>query len=184
LSQIASKEQLRMSFIRWALVMVPLIIFCGFLSGAVAGSGETNRWYAMLAKPSINPPGWVFPIVWTILYAMQGLALAMILNARGARERTLAIILFAAQFVVSLSWSQIFFGWHKVGLAFLMIIAMLGLAVITTMVFGRIRPMAAWLMLPYLLWLSFASILNYKIDQLNPGAEALVPERPGTHITL
>src|SRR3982750_1929694 len=84
---IASKGQLRMSFLRWAVVTVPLILLLGFLSGRSVRVGSGNAWSMALRKPARNPPGWVFPVVWTALYILIGLALAMILNARGARLR-------------------------------------------------------------------------------------------------
>lgn len=172
---IASKGQLRMSFLRWAMVTVPLILLLGFLSGRAVPSGDENRWYAALAKPALTPPGWVFPIAWSALYVLIGLALAMILNARGARMRGLAVGLFAAQFVLNLIWTPLFFGAHQVGTAVLVIAAMLGLSIGATIVFARIRTAAAWLMVPYMAWLGFAGMLAFGIGQLNPDAETLVP---------
>jgi tryptophan-rich sensory protein len=104
---------------------------------------------------------------------MMGLAFAMVLHARGARVRTVAIGLFLLQFVINLSWSPIFFGQHEVTAAFFIILVMLGVAIATTFAFARVRKAAAWLMVPYLVWISFASILNFQIDQLNPDAESL-----------
>lgn len=164
-----------MSFARWALVCVPLIVLLGFLSGRSVPSGNDNAWYQALTKPEITPPGWVFPVAWTTLYIMLGLALATILNARGARGRGLAVGLFAAQFALNLAWTPLFFGAHKVGTALLVIVVMLALAIATTFAFDRIRKAAAWLMLPYLVWLAFAGVLNWRVGQLNPDAETLVP---------
>jgi translocator protein len=173
MSQLASKSQLRMSLLRWALFVVPAVILLGFLSGAVSGSGEQNAWYSVLIKPEIQPPGWVFGVTWTILYFMQGLAFAMILHARGARLRGLAIALFIAQFICNLGWSPLFFGRHQVTSALYLLLVIFLLAFAATMIFGRIRKAAAWLMVPYLAWLSFATILNYQIDALNPDAESI-----------
>jgi translocator protein len=173
MNQLASPSQLRMSFLRWALFVVPAIMFLGFLSGAVSGSGDENSWFAELIKPDAQPPGWVFGATWTALYLMIAFAFSMILHARGARSRGLAIGLFMAQFLLNLSWSPIFFGRHQVTMAFYLILLILVLAIATTIVFGRIRKAAAWLMVPYLVWLSFASILNFQIDRLNPDAEGL-----------
>jgi translocator protein len=183
-SQLASKQQLRMSFLRWALVMVPLLIFLGFVSAVAGGSSGANSWYAQLVKPAINPPDWVFGVVWTILYTLMGVAIAIILDARGATARALAVGLFVTQLAVNLVWSPLFFRFHQVSVALFVILAMLALAIATTFVFGRVRSVAAWLMVPYLVWLCFAAILNYKLDQLNPDAEALVPARASTHISL
>ena len=173
MNQLASHSQLRMSLVRWALFVVPTIMFLGFLSGTMSGSTSENIWYQTLIKPDIQPPGWVFGVVWPTLYFMLGLAFAMVLHARGARHRNMAIALFLSQFVINLTWSPIFFGAHQVTTAFFIILAMLGLAIATTFVFARVRKAAAWLMVPYLVWISFASILNFKIDQLNPDAESL-----------
>ncbi len=173
MNQLASPSQLRMSFLRWALFVVPAIMFLGFLSGAVSGSGDENSWFAELIKPDAQPPGWVFGAMWTALYLMIAFAFSMILHARGARSRGLAIGLFMAQFLLNLSWSPIFFGRHQVTMAFYLILLILVLAIATTVVFGRVRKAAAWLMVPYLVWLSFASILNFQIDRLNPDAEGL-----------
>ena len=104
---------------------------------------------------------------------MLGLALAMVLDARGGRDRNVAIILFLSQFVINLTWSPIFFGAHQVTAAFFIILFMLAIAIATTFAFARVRKAAAWLMVPYLIWISFAAILNFQIDQLNPDAESL-----------
>jgi translocator protein len=173
MSQLASPGQLRMSLVRWALFVVPAVMLLGFLSGIVSGSGEENSWYQELVKPEAQPPGWLFPVAWTILYFMTGLAFAIVLNARSAPQRALGIGLFLLQFVLNLMWSPLFFGQHQVTSAFYLIVLMLVMAIATTFVFGKIRKSAAWLMVPYLAWLSFASILNYQIDQLNPDAERL-----------
>lgn len=182
MGQIASKEQLRMSFVRWALVTVPAVLFLGFLSGQMSNSGYENRWFNALSKPDIIPPGWVFGVVWSTLYIMMGVALAMILYARGARGRGLALGLFFTQLVLNLIWSPMFFAAHQVSLAFWLILAILLLTIATTFAFAPIRKAAAWLLVPYMVWLSFASILNYKIDVMNPDAETLVPEAPSTNI--
>ena len=110
MSEIASKQQLRASFLRWAVVTVPLILLLGFAAGGSVSAGSDNGWYAALTKPAATPPDWVFPVVWSVLYVMMGIALAMILHARGARSRGLAIALFAAQLIVNLIWNPLFFG--------------------------------------------------------------------------
>ncbi|MDR6146112.1 benzodiazapine receptor [Sphingomonas sp. SORGH_AS870] len=164
-----------MSFLRWAIVIVPLILLLGFASGRAVPSGSENVWYQALTKPELNPPGWVFPVVWTTLYIMIGLALAMIVHARGARGRGVAIGLFVVQFALNLAWTPLFFGAHLVDVALFVIVAILAVSIATTFAFARIRRGAAWLMLPYLVWLSFAGVLNWRIGQLNPNAESLVP---------
>ena len=181
---IASKSQLRMSYLRFALFTVPLILLLGIVSGRVANSGYGNPWFDALVKPELMPPGATFGIVWTILYILLGLSLAIILNARGAKGRGLAIGLFVAQMLLNFSWSPIFFGMHQVRTALFVILAMLAISAIVTVLFLRIRRTAGLLMLPYLAWLAFASVLNYQIIQLNPDAETLVPGEGGADIIL
>ncbi|WP_420606891.1 TspO/MBR family protein [Novosphingopyxis sp.] len=182
MSELASKSQLRMSLLRWALLTVPLVMILGPLSGLISGSGDDNVWFAALQKPAAQPPGIAFAIIWPILYFLQGLALAMVLNARRARLRWPAVGLFALQFLCNLAWSPLFFGMHQVSTAFFLILLILLLAIGTTLLFGRVRALAAWLMVPYLAWLSFAAILNFQIDRLNPDAETLYAPAARTQI--
>jgi tryptophan-rich sensory protein len=183
MTEIASRAQLRMSYLRWALVTVPLILLLGTLSGVAAGSGYANTWFAALRKPGFMPPAAAFPIAWTILYICLGLALALILHARGARGRPLALTLFLVQLVLNYAWSPLFFAAHKVSLAFWVIAAMWLIAAATAFLFFRIRRAAGLLMLPYLAWLAFAGALNHAIDRLNPDAEVAAPAS-GTDIPL
>ena len=169
---IASPGQLRWAFLRRAVITVPLILFLGSLSGKAAGSGEANGWFASLTRPEIYPPAWAFPVVWTILYILLGLALAMILYARGAKGRALAFTLFGAQMLMNLAWSPLFFAAHQLEASFWLIIAMLITASATAISFWPIRKMAAVLMLPYLAWISFAGLLNYQFWQLNKAIPA------------
>lgn len=182
MNSLASQGQLRLSLLRWMLVTVPVIEFLGVASGFLANSGYGNRWFAALDKPALTPPGWVFGTVWPILYLLMALALAMILHARGAKGRGLAITVFVVQLLCNLAWSPLFFAAHEATLAFYLILVILLLATATTLLFGRIRPLAAWLMVPYLAWLGFASGLAYEIDQRNPDAERLAPAAVSTQI--
>lgn len=172
---IASKGQLRMSLVRWAAVAVPAVLLLGFLSGRSVASGNENAWYMALAKPAITPPGWAFPVAWSILYIMTGLALAIVLSAHGAKARWLGAGLFAVQLALNLAWTPLFFGAHRVGAALALIVLMFVVAAATTWVFARVRRSAALLMLPYLAWLAFAAVLNWQVARLNPDAERLVP---------
>lgn len=184
MGEIASRAQLRMSTLRWALVTVPLIVLIGMLMGRLSASGFGNPWFDALVKPAWFPPGWLFPVAWTALYVMLGVAIAMILDARGARGRPLAIGLFVIQLLLNFAWSPTFFAMHQVTLALWLIVAMLILATATAMAFARIRKVAAWLMAPYLAWLSFATVLNYEMDRLNPGAETLAAPQGSTRVLL
>ncbi|WP_375396470.1 TspO/MBR family protein [uncultured Sphingomonas sp.] len=182
--EIASRQQLRLAFLRWAIVTVPFVVLLGFLSSRVAPMGSRSRWYVALAKPAGTPPDWVFPVAWGLLYVLMGLALAMIIHARGARLRGPAIMLFAAQLIVNLLWSPLFFGLHLVGGALVALGAIFVLALLTTLVFGRVRTAAAWLMVPYLAWLCYAGALTYGIYGLNPDAATVAPSSTNTQIQL
>jgi tryptophan-rich sensory protein len=181
---IASRSQLRMSFLRYALFTVPLILLLGTVSGRASGAGYGNAWFDALIKPELMPPGWSFALAWAILYILMGLALAMVLHARGARGRGLAVGLFLAQLLLNYAWPPVFFAMHQVGAALAISVAMLLLAIGATLLFARIRAAAAWLMVPYVAWLVFASVLTWQVDQLNPFAEELVPQRGSTDIVL
>lgn len=182
MNQIASQSQLRMSYLRWALVTVPLILLIGIGSGRMAGSGYGNRWFAALTKPDLMPPAWVFALVWPVLYVLMGLSLAMILHARGARWRWSAIGLFLVLLALVFAWPPLFFTAHEVTAALYLIGLICGFGVITVLLFSRIRPATGLLMLPFLLWVLFAAYLNYEIRRLNPYAETLVAPAVRTQI--
>ncbi|WP_300398184.1 TspO/MBR family protein [uncultured Sphingobium sp.] len=171
---IASRGQLRLSYLRWALVTVPAIVFLGFLSGQLPNSGYGNRWFAALDKPALMPPGWAFGVAWTILYVLMALAFAIVLHARGAQARGVAVGLFLLQLVMNLAWSPLFFRMHQVDAALILIVALIVAVGLAIRYFWRIRRLAGILMLPYLAWLCFAAVLNYEIGRLNPDAETLV----------
>jgi tryptophan-rich sensory protein len=183
MTALASRSQLRMSFLRWALVTVPAVLLLGTLSGRAAGSGYGNPWFDALVKPSFMPPRWVFPVAWTLLYVLLGLSLALILHARGARGRPLALTLFFLQLALNYAWPLVFFALHKLGLALGIVAAMLLAAAAAALLFYRIRKAAGLILLPYLAWLCLAAALNYEIMALNPGAE-LAPPGSGTDIPL
>jgi translocator protein len=180
---LASRSQLRMSFLRHALVTVPLVVLLGSVSGRIANSGYGNSWFDALVKPEIMPPGWVFGAVWTLLYILLGLVLAMLLHARGARGRGVVLAVFGAQLVLNYSWSPIFFAYHEIGLALLVIGAMILLTLLLIVLTWRIRRVAALFLLPYLAWLCFAALLTSEIGRLNPAAE-VAPQPGGTDIVL
>lgn len=182
MSEIATPGQLRMSYLRWALVTVPAIVMTGSLSGLLSNSGYGNRWFAALDLPAITPPGWVFGTVWPLLYVCLGLSLAMILHARGAQGRGFALLLFFVQLIANFIWSPLFFGLHQVTTALYVIIFILMLTVAVAFAFASIRKAAAWLLVPYIAWLCFAAVLNFQIDQRNPDAETLVPSAASTQI--
>ncbi len=170
MTELASPGQLRAALLRWTLFLSPLLLMLGFFSGAVAGSGEGNVWFFGLTKPSLYPPPATFGIVWSILYVLMGLALAMVITARGAAGRGLAIALFAVQFVLNLAWSPVFFGMENIPGALLLLGVIDVLVLATVLAFRKVRPLAAGLLLPYLAWVLFATLLNWQFLAANPGA--------------
>ncbi len=171
MTELASPGQLRASLIRWLLVLVPGIVLLGFLSGRAAGSGPGNPWFDSLIKPAIYPPPATFGIVWTILYVMMAFALALVITARGAPGRGAAITAFVVQFLLNLAWTPLFFGMHEITYA-LVLIAILAVALLVTiLLFHKVRPLAALLLVPYLAWVLFATWLNYEFKVANPNAD-------------
>ena len=171
MTELASAGQLRASFLRWALVTVPGVFLLGMLFALLGGSGAGNPWFVSLAKPPLYPPPQVFGIVWSVLYLMLGVAFALVLSARGAWWRGRAAIAFMVQLAINLAWSPVFFGLHQITAA-LVVIAVLDIAVMVTIwLFWKVRPLAAWLLLPYLVWILFATALNWQFLVANPGAD-------------
>ncbi|MBA3054262.1 MAG: tryptophan-rich sensory protein [Sphingomonadales bacterium] len=171
MNQLASPGQLRASFLRWALVLVPIVVLGGFVSSLVSGNVATNLWFNDLAKPALYPPPETFSIVWTVLYIVMGLAVAMVAAARGAPGRGLAIALFFVQRLLNLAWSPLFFGLHEMTKA-LWLLVVLDVAVLATIAaFWRVRMPAALLLVPYLAWLLFATVLNWQFLEANPDAD-------------
>jgi len=153
-----------------ALVTVPAIVLAGSASGWLSNSGYENDWFNALQKPPFMPPGWAFGVAWTTLYVLMGVAVAMILAAPSSRERRLGLMLFVIQLAINFAWSPVFFGAHDIVLGKYMIVVMLVIALAAASQFRRIRSIAGWLLVPYLLWLCFAFALNSSIDRLNPEA--------------
>jgi len=162
----------RGSMWRAAVVLVPLLLVLGGLSARFAGSTEENSWFQTLALPVFQPPGPVFGIAWSILYTVIAIAAAIIWGHKAAPGRRLALALFAIGVLINLAWSPVFFRFHLILPALVIIGVMLIVALATTFAFMRISRVAAWLMLPYLIWLCFAGVLNARIIMLNPAADA------------
>lgn len=170
MNRLASPAQLRASLIRWALVIIPLVMLLGFLSGQLGGSSANSPWFQALEKPALFPPPATFGIVWSALYFMMGLALALVCAARGSRVRMWAIVAFIVQFAINLSWSPVFFAQHQIALALYVIIALNAALIVTIALFFKVRKWGGILLLPYLAWTLFAGVLNWQFLQVNPGA--------------
>jgi translocator protein len=146
-------------------ILIPLLI--GFTASFFT-TAAVDGWYLTVNKPTFNPPNWLFMPVWTTLYVLMGIALYLVWSSNAAEglKRT-AIILFAVQLTLNFFWSIIFFYAHQLGWAFVEIIAMWLMILLTIIWFGKISSTAAWLLVPYICWVSFASVLNYSIWKLN-----------------
>lgn len=151
---------------KYAILFVPLIVIGGSASGIGFGPDE---WYRELEKPAFQPPNYLFGIVWPILYALLGVAISMILASPKTPKRDAAIGLFVLQLALNFAWSYVFFGAHAILFAKWHLAAILVIAALAAGRFFRIRPLAGWAMVPYLLWLIFAFTLNSAIVELNPG---------------
>ena len=146
-------------------LLIPLVT--GFVSGFFTSSG-VKGWYATANKPSFNPPGWIFAPVWTFLYILMGIALYLVWKSEPAGKwKKKALTAFAVQMVLNFFWSFIFFYAQEPGWAFAEIIAMWLMIALTIFYFGKISRTAALLLVPYIAWVSFASVLNYFIWQMN-----------------
>ncbi len=166
------ESRLGRNWVMVALIACPAIVLLGSVSGWLSNSGYSNDWFDGLAKPSFMPPGWMFGVVWTTLYVLMGVALAMVWASPRTRERTVALSLFLVQLAVNYAWSPIFFGAGMIEIGLLTILLMLVLVTATAWRFARIRPLAGWLLVPYLAWLCLATALNFEIGRLNPGSDS------------
>ncbi len=140
-----------------------------FVASATGVFVSTGGWYAALVKPSWNPPGWLFGPVWTLLYAMMAVAAWLVWRAGGWSTQRRALGLYLCQWALNALWTPLFFGLQRPDLAFAEIV-LLDLAVLATAVaFWRVRPAAGLLLVPYVLWVAFATVLNFTIWRLNAG---------------
>ena len=131
--------------------------------GAIAGlftAQAVPEWYATLSRPSFNPPNWLFGPVWTILYFLLGISFFLIWKIDPGKERNLAILFFFLQLLLNFGWSFFFFYFKMIGFALVEISVLWISIVVMLILFYKIRPMTAYINIPYLLWVTFATILN------------------------
>ena len=151
------------------LALILWIALCA-ATGAIGAIASVNaaEFYALLDKPTWAPPAKVFGPVWTLLYISMAVAAWLVWRERGWTRAGGALGLFVAQLALNSLWSWLFFAWHRGPLALADILALLGLIVATMAAFARVRALAAWLLVPYLAWVCFATALNYSVWQRNP----------------
>jgi translocator protein len=158
----ASKTKQILGLVGWLAVT--------FIAASIGGVASINAgsFYTQLVRPEWAPPSSWFGPVWTVLYALMGIAAWLVWRADGFREARGALALFLLQLAPNALWSWLFFGWHRGALAFADILLLWVLIIVTLIAFWRVRALAGVLLIPYLLWVSFASALNYAVWQLNP----------------
>ncbi len=148
--------------------MVVTCVAVGYLSGEVTREGVTT-WYPTLEKPVFNPPNWVFAPVWTILYILMGVAAGLVWQRTDEQKETVkkGLTFFGIQLVLNALWSYLFFGLNNPMLALIEIILLLLMIYETYIQFKKVNTLAAWLLMPYLAWVAFATVLNASIWWLN-----------------
>ena len=160
----ASKSQ---SMGRRLLVLAGWVLLC-FAAASLGGLFGPGEWYGTLKKPSWNPPGWVFGPVWTALYTTMAVAAWLVWRQGGWGKQCKALFIFLVQLALNALWTPLFFGFHRPGVAFAEIV-LLWLAIAATLkAFRPVSRVAAWLIVPYLAWVSFAAALNLTLWRLNP----------------
>lgn len=161
MTQLSKQHQLA------GLIGCLLLCFAASYIGAV-GSFQAPTFYARLTQPDWAPPAWLFGPVWTVLYAMMAVALWLVWRQGGIRANRKALAWFVWQLVLNSLWSWVFFAWQMGPASFINIMLLWLSIVITMWLFWPVSRLAAALLLPYLLWVSFASLLNFAMWQLNP----------------
>ena len=135
--------------------------------GSVFTISQINGWYAGLVKPSFNPPNWIFAPIWTALFILMGIALYLVWTGKKEISKKKAVQIFAVQLVLNVLWSLVFFGLHSPVMGFLIIVPLWIAIFLTIKEFYKISKVASYLLVPYILWVSFASVLNAFIWFLN-----------------
>lgn len=149
----------------WSTFLFPIIILA--LSWFSSKDCMPDDWYWGLAKSSLNPPGYVFGIVWPILYTLMGFAVAIVWQNRKRKWAGFALSLFVFQLLLNFAWSPIFFCMHEIDTAFYLLLSVVASVLVTIIMFLRVSSFAAVLLVPYLMWVCFASYLSYEIYQSN-----------------
>lgn len=158
---------------RYLPLLVSILLALGAgLIGSAFTFAEIPTWYASLVMPAIAPPNWVFGPVWTTLYILMGIAAWMVWKAvvhteGGRRAKRVALGVYVFQLALNTLWSLIFFGLHALGLALVELVVLWAAILATMVAFFPISRTAAWLLVPYLVWVSFAGYLNYSFWLLN-----------------
>lgn len=143
-----------------------------FIAAAIGAAASRNSasFYQLLDRPGWAPPPWIFGPVWTVLYLLIGMAAWLVWRERGFTAARSALALYIAQLAANALWTWLFFAWQRGALAFGEIIVLWVLIIATMLAFWRVKPLAGWLFVPYLLWVTYAAALTYSVWQRNPSA--------------
>lgn len=157
---------MRKSEVLKLITAVTLTVVLGAVGGLVTAA-EIPTWYAGLTKPSFNPPNWLFGPVWTLLYILMGISCFLVWKHPASPGRNGALTIFIIQFALNFCWSFIFFGMHETGWALAEMMVLWVTILLTIFSFAKYSKTAAWLLVPYISWVSFAMLLNGAIWRLN-----------------
>lgn len=155
---------MKIKLIYFFLILLPLAV--GFLAG-IATSGSVDTWYVELEKPFFNPPNWVFMPVWTTLYILMGVSSILIYKSKVSAARTISLDVYFLQLFLNFSWSFLFFGIKSPLFALIVIILLLIMIINMIWQFSRVNKLASLLQVPYSIWVSFATALNFAIWYIN-----------------
>ena len=151
----------------WLFFFISLCLILGNGLGGYFTFLSVETWYQTLNKPSFNPPDWVFGPVWTTLYILMGISIWLVWKNEDSKTRTIAIKIFWFQLAFNVFWTYLFFGIKKIGLSFIEILFLSCLILINIIYFFKINKTASYLLIPYLVWVLYASLLTYNIWMLN-----------------
>ncbi len=146
------------------LIVWMLFVFAASLTGLFV---STDGWYAELNKPAWNPPNWIFGPVWTVLYIMMAVAAWRVWLKGGWSSQRVPLVLFVVQWALNALWTPLFFGLHLLGWALIEILILLLFILLTILAFRQVDRIASFLLVPYAIWVAFASVLNFTLWQMN-----------------
>jgi tryptophan-rich sensory protein len=153
--------------INWIL-LISLVVACNVIGSVGAlWTASDGSWYKSINKPSFNPPSWVFGPVWTLLFTLMGIAIYLVWIAPSSQIRVIALSLFVIQFIFNVLWSYLFFGANNPLWSLIEILVLLIVILATGIYFYMVNRFSGYLIIPYFLWVSFATFLNYSIWNIN-----------------
>ncbi|KAH8938172.1 hypothetical protein BDL97_16G068100 [Sphagnum fallax] len=163
------------------IIAVAIPVAVGFIGTAVGGGGGDSDWYKQLNKPSWTPPNWVFPVMWTTLYVLIGIASWLVWKEGGFEHQSYPLSAYIFQLLLNFLWTPIFFAWHRFDLALVEIVILWLAIAVTIYLFWHVHTIAAYLLVPYILWVTVATALNWYIWLYNgPSQQDITqPLQPG-----